>query len=41
MKMPDPIMDPMTRAVEEKSPRLWTIPEAAGAGEVPGVSNAG
>ncbi len=25
IKMPEPIMEPMTRAVEEKSPRLCTI----------------
>jgi hypothetical protein len=24
MKMPDPIMDPMTSAVELKRPRVWT-----------------
>jgi hypothetical protein len=24
MKMPEPIIDPTTSAVEEKRPRLWT-----------------
>jgi hypothetical protein len=36
MKMPDPIIDPITNAVELKSPRLCTkwgeLPESAAAG---------
>jgi hypothetical protein len=32
MKMPEPIIDPMTSAVELNSPRLWTIPTAPGLG---------
>jgi hypothetical protein len=37
MKMPEPIIDPMTSAVEEKRPRLWTIRGAEAADGTSGV----
>jgi hypothetical protein len=42
MKMPEPIIDPMTSAVELKSPRLWTNLGASGrgaSGEGAGLGN--